>query len=256
MGSEVERSAVRITSDGTAVRFSNREDVEKFIVSEVAKSAVDGSSVEATDLWVTGFLSWLAQGGTGCRFAQHRAHRASEAQVVNLLLPPKLTPEIVEVLQEVLSAADDAQAVQMIFPGVSDLTAMADVLRALTSSTHWTWSEVEGDEDPNSILVAIRWKLERSRYLSELLAFGPFDGTPVTRQSPVAVLTLRTHPPQQVESDGRVHLAQMPLFQIEEQHRDYFWTQSREQKLALLNGELEFAARARITIRLPRSLWP
>lgn len=158
-------------------------------------------------------------------------------------------------LQEVLLAADDAQAVQMVFPSITTLEAMASVLRSLVESPHWTWAEIEGDPDPSSILVALRWKLDRSRYLSEVLAFGPFDGTPVTRQAPVAVLTLRTHPPQQLDSDGRVHLAQMPLFQIEEHHRDYFWAASKDQKLALLDGQLEFAARARITIRLPRSLW-
>ena len=252
----MERSTVRIMSNGKTVRFSNREDIERFIVSEAAKAAVDCAHVEATDLWVTGFLSWLAQGGTGCRFAQHRAHRASEAQVLNLILPPVMTHEIVEALQEVLDGADDAQAVQMIFPQIRDLASMAAVLRTLTDSGFWTWSEVDGEQDPEWVLLAIRWKLTRSRYLSELLAFGPFDGTPVTRQSPVAALTLRTHPPQQLEPDGRVHLAQMPLFQIEEQHREYFWSKSRDQKLALLNGDLEFAARARITIRLPRALWP
>ena len=153
-----------------------------------------------------------------------------------------------------LTSAADAQAVQLLFPSVLTIDQLSDVLSALAGHPSWQIDEVEDGSTIDHSLIALRWKVPRSMYLSEVLVFGPMASFPFTRQSPVTALTLRTHPPAKVEPDSRVHLAQMPLFQIEEQRFEYFWTSTQEERQNLLNGEQVHAARARVSCELPRGL--
>lgn len=253
------RSRQRATASGVTRTFSTRSDLVSYLH---ATGAVDDPAAfdDALDpRWADIFQAWVQQGATGCRFAQHRARHADAAQWLSIVVPVPLTTDVVNELQRILESAADAQAVQLLFPTAKTIESLASIVACLARHPGWAFLEIEHDppaEDDTSVLIGLRWNVPNSVYKSEVLAFGPFDDQPFTRQAPVTTLTLRTHPPAKLDPDGRVHLAQMPLFEREAgAQKDYFWRSSGERKRDLLNGELLHSARARVSCRLPRHLW-
>lgn len=247
------KSVERETLSGATRRFSSRADLVQFL-RDGGDPIVDPQDARWSDI----FQTWVQQGATGCRFAQHRARHVEETQYLSIAFE-EITDEHVEPLQEVLRTASDSQAVVLVFPTVMSMNSLVQNLMPLLASEYWEFDVIPSAKDvhdPDHLNIGVRWPLPNSRYRSEALAFGPFEELPFTRRSPVAAIALRTLPPAKIEEDGRVHLAQMPLFGIEHEKGQYFWDKTKEGKYDLLAEELVHSARARVTFRVRKSEWP
>ena len=245
-----ERSVSRTLSSGVVRRFSSRQD---FLDYYREKSA--DLSDDADLRWVDVFQSWVQQGATGCRFAQHRAKHAQESQFLSIILQRPLQEHMLLDLQEILLSSADAQAVLLLVPSISHPSELATLLRTFNESDYWNLDILKNTTE--EVLVGLRWPIPSTLYVSEVLGFGPFDCLPVTRRAPICVLALRTHPPQRVEENRRVHLAQMPLFELElrDDKAEYFWNKTSEMRKEILAGQLEHAAKAKVTARFTSADW-
>jgi hypothetical protein len=207
------------------------------------------------------FHRWVRQNATGCRFAQQRALHFDIAGWQPLVLWNSPTPDDVEILQDYLMGADDAQAMLLCLPFLESIDDLIAFLEPLVASEHWYCKEIvpdpeadpAPDRDPDYVDVGLRWPLPRSRYQSWALFFGTFPDQPFTRWSPFPAIALRTHPPGRRNEKGGVDLAQMPPLEIEIERREFFEEKTREEKRRLLDGSLVESARARIAFRCPRA---
>lgn len=249
-----DRSFTVNTKSGNTKRLSTRDDLISWLVANGITGSEEELHNQVTPSWRDMVHTWIAQGATGCVFAQRRSKAAGTAQWLGVDL--KTPPEQVELdgLQKILRAASDAQAILLVFPRATELEHLSAIVMAFSEHDAWVCENVprKNGADDNHWEVGMRWKLPDSKYRSEVIGFGPFDHFPVTRHAPVTALAFRPHPPWTPEKDNRVHLAQMPYDELENSKTDWFWNRTKEQRADLLNGQLEHAARARVTWRLPK----
>ena len=211
---------------------------------------------EAGSEWIDMFHIWVAQGATGCVFAQRRARDPEAAQWLGVVLNSPPEGKDLDGLQSILQAASDAQAILLVFPSATTIEQVESIVEACHEHPAWFCEVIpkkDGVDHDEYVEVGIRWLLPNTRYRSEAIGFGPFEEFPVTRRAPVTALALRTHPPMVREPEGRVHLAQMPYDAREAAGPDWFWKRTGEQRTDYLAGKLEHAAKAKVTFRLPKS---
>lgn len=129
----------------------------------------------------------------------------------------------------------------------------------------WSWVEINCQDcrSRDARAIGLRWSLPDSSLENWVLGFAPYALAPVTRrvvEAPFSVLALRTldHPSNSffpVREDLAVHLANMPLHLPCPVHAYTRKFDERTQRTSqqLLNGEMEDAARARVTLPLSES---
>jgi hypothetical protein len=207
-------------------------------------------------------LNWIQHTQTGCRFATHLAKQRDRAGWSTLVFPTHLDDETFATLvaTSLRGAKDEAEMVMFVFPWADTPSDVAEVIRQLVRCEGWWWEEqMTLDEQPHDdVLVGLRWLLPSRTSESWALGFAPFDFMPFTRRGPYASVVLRPRDPTiEMPPEGRapVHLAQVPHFLGDRgRYKGEVWLSTEQQRRDLLQGELTYAARARVTFALPKEL--
>ena len=155
-------------------------------------------------------------------------------------------------------AIGQEEAIAVLIPGVETPESLIGICKALGHCPDWTTRAPFNPSD----------KFER-RYIrittvvapdveAEVLGVAPFDFLPITRRSPIFALHVRTKAEGAKDrgqgASKRVHLADIAWPEERTHHKDQFWGQTIRHRLERLGGD-NSAARARITLAIPRKLW-
>lgn len=210
-------------------------------------------------------LDWIARGQHACQFAKRVAKRLDQPQWLPIVLPG-LGPGIPHTLESVLPVAEaETEAVLLIFPGVTTVGELVDLINWLCAHREWYWEEIQWPEgtERERFLLGLRWRLPDDEHESWTLGFGPLSCFPFTRRivgAPFTVIALRNKWPASNEhprfgdcSASNVHLAHMPLELPEEEQVAAFCRTTKERRRQFLSDEPRGVSRARITFCLPNT---
>lgn len=254
--------------DGREREFPTYDNLAEHLVAQGAVDAPGDLLEEDRDKLAHIFFEWMAMGQLACKFAIKLASTAENPHDIcwiSQVATPPFDVELAEEIEHFLqNEGRDAEAVALIFQGATepeDIVALTNVLCQLPS---WNWVEIDWDEGVgrSSLSLGLRWRLPDSRLENWVLGFAPYPLTPVTRRvvdAPFSVLALRTLPHSSnsffpIRAEGAVHLANMPLPVPCPVHTytDKFDDRTKTEKQQLLESGKTGAARARVTLPLPK----
>lgn len=248
-GGRLSASVERVLADGRTNWFPGREDFE---------AALPGLRTDdgfAAELVGEALFGWVRAGQTGCLFAQLLAADPSSAGWRSIVVPAPVDDDtLATVLGSVVFAGADAA--QVCFPWVDTPEALVEMIAQIARLPDWHGVEIGSDEE--LVRVGLRWRLPVADHVSWVLGFAPFDFIPFTRRAPFAALELRTAAVYQssrrrIEGDNEVHLADLDA-PVPPDRFARMWARTTERKRSLLAGELELAAKARVTFTVPAAL--
>jgi hypothetical protein len=242
--------------------FSSFDDYLKVLIDDGTVKSSHDLVTRRPGLLGQILFQWYQQGQIACVFAQHLAN-AETPSWGSITIQGTVDPAGLE--KALQDAAQNLDALQIIFPGPATAKHACDLIKALCVSPSWSCKELPWmeDEKGRSLQVGLRWHPAGADYVSWVLGIAPFDTMPFTRRlagAPFIALVLRSRPPANFneaspEAGFRPsHLAHMDdLLGEDHEKRKRYDERTRKAKIALLGGELRSTARAKVTFALP--LW-
>lgn len=251
------RSLRRQLRPGYEHTFPTFEDLCAWLHERGDIERVEQLYGEQLPLFSRVFFEWIRSAQLGCKFAYQLARSEEWPSLVVWGALGARGTELDRFLDDV---AGDAEAVQILFPDLDRPQEIVALVNVLCASQRWYWVEVPGGR--REVLIGLRWILPSNKCVNWVLGFAPGRFMPFTRRAPMTAIVLRTRDAfgpdflgheRDVEWDRSVvHLADMHL---------EGWTRSRvtrhlrateTARRRLLRGELEAAAKGKVTFRLPR----
>ncbi len=248
-----ERSRQRLPDGGHGALVSTRPDLEPGMAR--AEQTSTSSALIDPNAETQYLQEWLRQGGSGCLFAQNRAQRPDEPIYASVAmdLADLRSIEAVDELQRALLAALSRDAALIHLRAPTTAAELASALVAFGRSEHWYLAAGSLSDDPDHVLIKLRWPVPGTFVSSEVLGFADLESVPPTRRAPTTTLMLRTALPS--KPHPTVHLAQMPYLDHEDDRIDFYWQGTRSARKALTPDAFHEAAQAPITYRLPKQAW-
>lgn len=143
-------------------------------------------------------------------------------------------------------------------PSLENVECLVKLIRGLYEQPAWEMRALLNPSDKwRRIYVELK-RIISENVAAEVLGFGPFSFLPLTRQSPVAALELRTKTEgaRTRKSPNKLkhaHLADIP-FKYKPAIFEKTWARTEAARLEVLSGD-DSAARARITFVIPEKDW-
>lgn len=257
--------------DGRRRTFPTYDDLAAHLADTDVVGSPEDLLSEDRDKLAAIFFEWMKYGQLGCQFAVNLASGAEgpdEVCWLSRVATPPFDRELAGQIDRFLrNEGDQAEAVALIFKGATEPEHIVKIVNSLCQLPSWSWVEIDcpGCEQQSAFALGLRWRLPESRLENWVLGFAPYELSPVTRRlvdAPFSVLAMRTLDASSnaffpIRADGAVHLANMPLHLPCPVHvfSDKFDENTSEVKEHLLTeGELEGAARARVTLPLPEQV--
>lgn len=253
---KVRCSVERPRPDQPALRVPCRQDFVDYYVAR-GDVADEGELVrERPDLVHEAILNWVQHSATGCRFATHLAVRRQQAGWLPVTVSQRLEDkDFHRTITAVIRDTPGVELTLLAFPWVETPEDLVELIRQMASCPGWWWEEAPAGATHDGVLVGLRWALPSGKSASWALGLAPFDFMPFTRRAPWTSIVLRPQDPaQQAPKEGLapVHLAQVPHFLGDRgRYKGEVWTSTERLRSALLAGELEAAAKARVTFNVP-----
>lgn len=244
------------------MRFPTRSDYVAFFIGRGLVRDEGDLTARRPDLVCDALLNWLRHSASGCRFATQLAVKRDAARWLTAAFPSRRPDQ--EFRRDVAAVVQDwpdIELVLMAFPWVSTTNDLVFLINQMALCDGWWWEEPPAVDQHDDVLVGLRWDLPSEKSTSWALGFAPFDFMPFTRRAPWTAIVLRPRdaPPENRPTEGLapVHLAQVPHFFGERgRFEGEIWNSTKELRRALLGGELEAAAKARVTFNLPSKYRP
>ena len=215
----------------------------------------------------TAVLQWIADRRAGCTFAAWQADRPLERGWQALDVERETDDETIAALWEQVVRAGGPVA-QLTFPYVTDEQGLIALIRQLARLPGMRGEiiEIEQEHKPQVVCVGLRWTLPDSGSEARLLGFAPFASMPPTRRAPhVAVVFkadagqqpfLKRHP-SPVSGLDPIDLADLPVEDAMTVAKyGKLWKGTHNLRQRTLNGELTYAAKAKVTFSLPTDFEP
>ncbi len=257
------RSVAREVSADKIRAFSSFSDILGRLVERGDVSSYDDLLANKPHLLSDILFAWYRQGQIACAFAQILSRDPEKANWRSAVLPS--IPSGAS-LHELIVRNIDAEALQLIFTGVTTAAKVAELVATLCVSPNWSCAEVpwKFGEKGRSIQVGLRWNPDGGTYNAWVLGIAPFAAMPFTRRfvgAPFCALVLRPSPPRDfavaldsVTNLPAAHLAHMSDgFGEDKVRRDKTTKATENAKIALLGTDLRSTARAKVTFAFP--LW-
>lgn len=243
------RGRRRLADGGHGAIVSTRADLEAWLprTDDPHASGID------PELETGYFQEWVRQGGSGCLFAQNRSGPDHRYVSIGADRNDLTDLDFFDRLQHRLADAQQVDAVLIHLVAPTSVAELAAALVAFGRSEHWFLTTSSGADDPDHVLIALRWPVPGTFVAAEVLGFADLDCLPPTRRAPTTTLMLRTAPPPARKPS--VHLAQIPYLPREDERIDFYWQATRSARAALTPSCFDQAAQAPISLRLPRSAW-
>jgi hypothetical protein len=218
------------------------------------------------------YVEWIQKNNTGCRFAAHLAKHREEAKWMGMVVDEGRfgceQVEKINVWLQKVTGELGAEAADVIFPGITGVAGVTELILQLCGSKQWGCRELEPSEGiDDSVSIGLRWYLPGQRWMSWVLGFADLSTMPFTRRAPVTAISLRTAPPgpaprwayelgAESKSDSRdltatvcpVHLADMQTFEDERKVAEWWSATKKSVKRKIGAGP---SSKAALTFSLP-----
>jgi hypothetical protein len=259
----IDLDGVNVSRNCNGLYFSTRGDYEQHL-QKLAPAAPQGACWKDDDVAAAVQRHWHTRGQNGCVFAQIAATDAGSIgwQTVVLRLDDhRSLPEQLHRLSTIISEAvqdPDCNLLSLLFPEPTTAAELVPVLATLLSLNEIVVAKVSTEGGLAS--VALRIPLDEERVLSWLMAFGPIDTFPVTRQGPQFEVVIRTKvkPPEifhrLTQDRDAAHLADVPL-KLSEEQKEGLWTATLARTRRILSGEPNAYSAAKVTFTIEESAW-
>jgi hypothetical protein len=223
------------------------------------------------------FFEWVRGGATGCGFAQTFSNPPTPDCWASSVVPGREDyGRIASVIQTFFEGTvGTVEAAQVLLPDVTSAEEIIYLANALCATEKWFCSEVESAEKKQTLLIGLRWLLPDENHLNWVLGFANLASMPTTRRAPYTALIVRPGAPGRVPSiaqdkpneakerrldRGRVpvHLADMETKpKIRDENLKALWEVTQKKKREkILNDQVGYAAKAKVTFSLPLELKP
>jgi hypothetical protein len=215
------------------------------------------------------YLDWRRTAAIGCVFARwFSIHPNEHGQVIEEVSqskdPQRVATAIAARVETLLADASVSDAA-LILPSITTIEALSRTAIALADFPEW---EVSFDKitpppslDLRAVHIVRKIPVGRTRFSSEVLAFGPFRWFPATRRAPVAALEVfvgkpMRHDPKTHKGKTNAHLADMDLSDTEltSDQIDRFWEKSPTGRLTSLGGGEDNRAKAKVSFVITPAL--
>lgn len=270
---DLSKSVRREVSADKVRAFSSWNDLLSHVVEKGEVTSYQDLLERRPDLLDELLFHWYRQGQIACVFAMRLSRQPSQAGWYSIRVSGDWTTE--QVAARIDEVAAQAQAIQLIFPGLTTANDVARLVVKLCADSRWSCCEIPWktfvvsdqviEEHGRSIPVGLRWHPSSGGYTSWALGIAPFDPMPFTRRfvgAPFSVIVLRPSAPTDFippKDDPITHLPAAHLahmddgFGKDEELRDKVRNLTSENKRDLLGSDLWSTARAQVTFTFP--LW-
>lgn len=260
-GASPNRSVTRDCA-GRVKRYSSRQDLLEALAEVGAIESPAQPLADNPECVSDMFFLWLQQGQNGCLFATILAGDPSASRWISAVVF-NADENVATQLQALIDAGmrNQVNILQFLFPEINSAEEIAGLISNLCRDSRWWWTEWPPSD--GNISIGLRWQLPSGHYFSATLGFADLPSMPFTRRGPFTGLILRALEPAQPGPDDwqefgmyPVHLAQVPLPQMDQEMIDRRWVRTQKLKKVLVGDEVPQAAKARVTFSLPESVRP
>jgi len=244
--------------------FSTREDYEKYFLHSGIVNNQD-------QIWSNAELvsmvhrHWHGEGRNGCIFALLSARKAEELGWYDyVIIEPKIAQDNDELKRNIQGKILEAiqnpscEIISLLFSNVTTDKELVDLIHTLLSIDCIELVK-EGFLD-NKVTLALRVALSNKNVLSWLMAFGPFDYFPQTRQSPITEIAIRVKIKpliqfyRQNNDRESAHLADLPI-RYDYILQEKIWQNTLKRTRIILGAEPNVFSAARTTFTLRQEIW-
>lgn len=245
------------------MRFSARDDYVAYFRSH-------GMVQEGQDPWKNDKLviatqrHWHTHGQNGCVFAQVAATRADDVGWDSRVLSKEgLLSEgknVVHKIDEIFEGAinnEGNQNLSLLFPNIETPQQLVTLLKDIRDTS--TKIIVHDTQLTDYTVLALRGKLGGG-VLSWLVGFGPFDFLPLTRQSPITEIAIRTKKKPEIifhklnQDRDAAHLADIPLG-LNDKLMDTLLDKTKSRTGEILAGTSRKLSSAKVSFAIPTKYW-
>ena len=208
---------------------------------------------------------WHHAGQNGCVFAQSIAYRQESIGWRSEVVYDLSDINLAILDQQIASAIDDQtnEVYSLLFPRITTDIDLVNLINWLTSSKYINIEHEANHGDYTGL--GLRLPLGKNKdVLSWLVGFAPLNYLPITRQSPIAEIAIRTKiKPENIfyrlnQNTKEAHLADVPLG-YNDKVMERLWLATKNHTSELLGGDEQRAneklASAKITIAVPSNIW-
>lgn len=197
---------------------------------------------------------WFQRGQTGCVFARLVAAEPLERWPF-ITISNELTDPAVQDLrdrQRALELDGSTEILSLLFPFCVSLEEFQGVIeRLIEVDIVWCEREVQHERG-----VTLEIRRTVNGVTSWVMAFGPADSLPMTRQAPFYELVYRVKPKpnaifRNLNQDREIaHLADYPL-EMSELRWEHRWQSTEHRTRTILGGEPDYVSSAKATLTIP-----
>lgn len=251
--------SIKKTAECGGLKFPQRIDyANHFIESHLV--------AHENEIWNDKYLvsvihrHWHGQGRNGCIFALHAARKAEDVGWHDYVITDEfLTNESKLEVEASIKAAinnPNCEVLSLLFSKVTSNEQLKNLVLFLLS--------IDGiqlvEKNNYDLLTTLSLRLPLpNKSLSWLMAFGPFDFFPKTRQSPIMELAIRVKPKPKIQfhklskSDDAAHLADLPI-EFKKDIMETMWQKTIERTEKILGEKPNKFSAAKTTLVLPSDL--
>lgn len=262
---DLQKSVKREVSADDVRAFSSWPDLLTHVIEMGEVRSYQDLLERRPDLLDDMLFRWFRQGQIGCVFAMKLSHQPAKAGWHSIRVSGDWTNE--QLATRIGQVANEAEAIQLIFPGLTTATQTTELIVKLCSDSYWSCAEIpwKYKEVGRSLPVGLRWQPPGGTFTSWVLGVAPFEPMPFTRRfvgAPFTALVFRPSSPTAFIEEQIDPISELPAAHLahmndghgkDEELRDKIRQMTSDRKRELLGSDLWSTARAKVTFALP--LW-
>lgn len=246
------------------LKFSTKEDYFDFFINQ-AMATNHEEILESKNLLSAMHEHWHGEGKNGCIFALLAARERKDYGWNQLIITDDVktigsNKTLIYINKSIQKAIDDpkCEVLSLLFSKINTYIDLVKLIRSLLEieSIFLSNEEIIGSQ----VVLSLRTPINSMEVLAWLMAFGPFDSFPVTRQSPITEIAIRVKPKpaeqfyRLTKGDGDAHLADLPI-PHREMVTERIWDNTYKRTRLILGKEPDVFSAAKTTFTLPKDVW-
>lgn len=241
------------------MNFSTRDDYQQYFIQQGLIK--DGQNPwDNDDLVTSAQRHWHTRGQNGCVFAQIAATKATEIGWVSNVIRENSELSYgskIDLLFDEAVVNKDVQNLSLIFPEIVTPNQLVNTIKDIRDTSKKV--KVYDTSFDDYTVLALRGELGDD-VLSWIVGFGPFDFLPLTRQSPMTELAIRTKLKPNVifhklnQDKEAAHLADIQLG-LNDEMMDILLDKTKAKTNLILEGTSRKLSSAKASFAIPTKYW-
>ncbi len=242
--------------------YSDREDYIEFLSKKynISKEEV----LENDELVIELTQNWFKQGQVGCGFAKYMAGDSDRfgwrfiVEKKSEYTKSSISKLYSKIKNHIQHSGDEVLSI--LFPHINSDISFAELIKSLVEHTPFFIDNVQ-EYSEKLILISLRLDISGNKNNSWIMALGPFDDFPKTRQCPVTqiVIRLKVKDTERMYHEAKnvsdAHNADMPVDMIEPRKQDALWELSFKNTERVLGHKPDNLSAAKYTCPIPKDIY-